>query len=361
MIPIVKPYIPPKEDLMPSLEKTLYSGYIAQGEQVQNFESELEKHLGISNVLTVNSGTSALHLALILANVKPGDEVISTPMTAEPTNTVILQTGAKIIWADVEPDTGLICHESVKKIITNKTKAIMVVHYAGMVANLDKFYSLGKNYNIPVIEDCAHAFGSEYNNKKIGYLSDFAIYSFQAIKHLTTIDGGLLICKNQNHYDRAKKLRWFGLDKNTSRLENNIKEIGFKYNMNDVNATFGLIQLKYLKENVEKYIENGQFFDKELKNVDGIELIDYHNNTKPSYWLYTAMIEKREDFINYMFSNGIQCSTLHLRNDRHSVFKHDLNLPGLESFYSKFIHWGCGWWLSNEDKAKIVDLIKKGW
>jgi dTDP-4-amino-4,6-dideoxygalactose transaminase len=361
MIPIVKPYIPPTDVLMPALEKTIYSGYIAQGQKVEDFEFKLGQYFENNNVLTVNSGTSALHLSLLLAGVGHGDEVISTALTAEPTNTAIAQTGAKVIWADTELFTGLICPKSVKKLITNKTKAIMIVHYAGMVANLNEFYKIREKYNIPIIEDCAHAFGAEYNGKKLGFYSNYAIYSFQAIKHLTTVDGGLLVVKSTSDYNRAKKMRWFGLDKTTPRLQNDIKEVGFKYHMNDVNATFGLVQLNYLEENVNKYIENGLFFDKELKDIDGIEVIKYNNDTKPSYWLYTAIVDRRDDFIEYMKSNGVICSPLHLRNDRHSIFENGSHLSGLESFYSRFIHWGCGWWLSKEDRIKIVELIKKGW
>ena len=361
MIPIVKPYIPPKESLLPELEKIIYSGYIAQGKQVDSFELKLKQYFETDNLLTVNSGTSALHLALILANVSSGDEVISTALTAEPTNTSILQTGANIIWADVEKNTGLICPNSVENLISKKTKAIMVVHYAGMVANLERFYEIGKKYKISIIEDCAHAFGATYKGKKLGYYSNYAIYSFQAIKHLTTVDGGLLISNNQEDHLRAKKLRWFGLDKSIPRLHNDITESGFKYHMNDVNATFGLVQLDFLKQNVYKYIENGLFFDEELSNISDLEVIKYHKQSKPSYWLYTALVERRDDFIKYMKENGVICSPLHLRNDRHSVFNDASHLENLESFYSKFVHWGCGWWLSEHDRDKIVDLIKKGW
>lgn len=361
MIPIVKPYIPPKKFLIPALENTIYSGYIAQGEKVDEFEFKLGQYFDNKNILTVNSGTSALHLSLILAGIGPGDEVISTALTAEPTNTAIAQTGAKVVWADTEALTGLICPKSAENLISNKTKAIMIVHYAGMVANLNDFYLLREKYNIPIIEDCAHAFGSEYKGKKLGYYSDFAIYSFQAIKHFTTVDGGLLVLKSSFHYNRAKKLRWFGLDKTIPRLKNDIKEAGFKYHMNDVNATFGIVQLDFIEQNVNKYIQNGLFFDKELKNIEGIKIIKHHRDTKPSYWLYTAIVERRDDFINYMKNNGVICSPLHLRNDRHSIFEDGSHLIKLESFYSNFIHWGCGWWLTKKDRIKIVDLIKKGW
>lgn len=361
MIPIVKPFIPPKETLLPALEETLYSGYIAQGQKVEDFEIQLKIFFDCSNALTVNSGTAALHLALILANIGPGDEVISTALTAEPTNTTIAQTGAKIVWADTEATTGLICPESVKKLITRKTKAVMIVHYAGMVANLNEFYRIREDYNIPIIEDCAHAFGAKYKGKYLGFYSDFAIYSFQAIKHMTTVDGGLLILNSNSDFERAKKLRWFGLDKTVPRLQNDITEVGFKYNMNDVNATIGLIQLKFLEKNVNKYIENGLFFDKELENVDGLQIIKYHDMTNPSYWLYTARVVRRDDFIDHMKRNGVICSPLHLRSDRHSIFEDGCHLIGLESFYSEFVHWGCGWWLSLNDRMKIVSAVKKGW
>lgn len=361
MIPIVKPFIPPKKVLMQELERTIYSGYIAQGEKVKDFEFQLGEYFDNNKVLSVNSGTSALHLSLILAGVGPGDEVISTALTAEPTNTSIVQSGAKPVWADIEPSTGLICPISVEKLINKRTKAIMIVHYAGMVANLNEFYKIRKKYKIPIIEDCAHAFGAEYKGKKLGFYSDYAIYSFQAIKHLTTIDGGLLVLKSPSDYNRAKKLRWFGLDKTIARLKNNITEGGFKYHMNDVNATFGLVQLDYLEESVNKYIENGLFFDAQLQDINGLEIIKHHEDTTPSFWLYTAIVDRRDDFIELMRSNGVNCSTLHLRNDRHSIFDDAPHLKGLESFYSNFVHWGCGWWISEKERSKIINLIKKGW
>lgn len=361
MIPIVKPFLPPREILMPRLEETIYSGYIAQGQDVEELEKKLKEYFECEKLLTVSSGTAALHIALILSNVGSGDEVISTALTAEPTNIAIAQTGAKVVWADVNPETGLICAKSIKSLISNRTKAIMVVHYAGMVADLEAIYRIRREYNLPIIEDCAHAFGAEYDEKKLGYYSDFAIYSFQAIKHVTTIDGGLLIMNSADNYDRAKRMRWFGLDKSVSRLSNDITECGYKYNMNNVNATIGLVQLDFLCENLNKYMENGAYFDKELQGVNGVKLMDYSDNTKPSYWLYTALVERREDFINYMERNGVVCSPVHLRNDRHSIFGHASDLEGLDVFYSNFVHWGCGWWLSENDREKVVELIKGGW
>ena len=132
MIPLVKPYFPPREELMPALEEIIYSGYVATGQPVYDFEDKFKAYIGNPNIISVHSGTDALHLAYILAGIKAGDEVISTPMTAEPTNTTIAMVGAKVVWGDVDPQNGLLDPNSVRSLITEKTKAIVLVHYAGV-------------------------------------------------------------------------------------------------------------------------------------------------------------------------------------------------------------------------------------
>jgi len=362
MIPLVKPFIPDPKYLMPRLEKILYSGYISEGVATAEFEARLSCLIGNPYCLTVNSGTAALHIALTLIGVRAGDEVITTALTAEPTNTTIALTGAKVVFADVDINTGLISPESIEANINSKTKAIMVVHYAGMVCDMDRINVIAEKYDLPVIEDAAHAFMSKYRDQYVGNNSPYTCFSFQAIKHLTTIDGGLLCLKNEEEYRQAKKMRWFGLDKSIPRMESNITKAGFKYHMNNVIATIGLVQLEFLHENVLKYIENGKFFDEQLKGVEGIKLIPYYPNTSPSYWLYTLKVERRKDFIKMMADNGITASPLHLRNDRHSVFNAKEGcLPNLDSFYDSYVHIPCGWWLSEEDRWKIVETIKKGW
>jgi len=362
MIPLIKTLMPAKELLMPQLEKVLYSGYIAQGEYVDQFEDKLSEYIGNKNCLTVNSGSSALHIALILAGVKDGDEVISTPLTAEPTNTVISQTGAKIVWADIDPKTGNICPDDVERKITGKTKAIMVVDYAGIPVDIIRFQEIEAAYKIPVIEDAAHAFGASYNNKKLGNHFKYTIFSFQAIKHLTTVDGGALCIQDDSEFEKAKLIRWFGIDKKATRFDNDIKVQGYKYHMNNVNASIGLIQLESFPNVIDKYIENGKYFDRELKGVPGVELIEYYSQSEPSYWLYTLKVVNREGFIQLLHDNGVIASSLHKRNDLHSIFKESkASLPNLDKFESQFVHIPCGWWLTPENRAHIVNTIKKGW
>lgn len=347
---------------MPELEKIIYSGYVAEGQPVYDFEREFQKYIGNPFSLALHSGTDALHLAFILAGIRPGDEVISTPMTAEPTNTSIAMVGGKVVWGDVDPRNGLLDPKSVRSLITDKTKAIVLVHYAGMVCDMDEFNKISEEFNIPVIEDAAHALGSRYDGKMVGNNSPFTIFSLQAIKHMTTVDGGFLCVKNQENLDRARRLRWFGLDKKRSRLENNITEVGYKYGMNNVNATIGLVQMQYVNEVIGRYIDNGHFYDRELAGIDDIKLVKYNHNTEASYWLYTMLVDRREDFIKMMEANGITASPLHHRSDTHSIFKESMReLPNMEKWYSNFVHIPCGWWVSDEDRNRIVELIKQGW
>lgn len=362
MIPLVKPYIVPADEMMPKIEEILYSGYIAEGEAVYSFEEELGEFLGNHMVLALNSGTAALHIALTILGIGKGDEVISTPMTAEPTNTTIALTGAKVVWGDVDANTGLLDPESVRKKISHKTKAIMLVHYAGMICDMNEFNKLSKETGIPIIEDSAHCLGGKYNKKVIGSNSRFTCFSFQAIKQMTTVDGGAIAFWDAKDMDIARKLRWFGLDKKIARLENDITKPGFKYGMNNVTATIGSVQLKHTPDVLKKYISNGKFYDNALKNIPGVKLVPYYNNTEPSYWLYTLKVENRDDFCRKMGTMGITASPLHHRSDTHSVFSESkCNLPQMEKWYKSFVHLPCGWWVDEEIRNKIVEVIKSGW
>lgn len=362
MIPLIKTLLPPKEVLMPKLEEILYSGYIAQGEAVDEFEDKFSDYIGNKNCLSVNSGSSALHIALILAGVKPGDEVISTPITAEPTNTVITQTGANIVWADIDLKTGNICPVDVVNKISSKTKAIMVVDYAGIPVDIEKFQKIERDYGVPVIQDSAHALGANFNDQKLGNHFKYTTFSLQAIKHLTTVDGGIICIKDNEEFEKAKLIRWFGIKKGISRLENDIQIQGYKYHMNNVNATIGIVQLDSITNVIDKYIDNGKYYDEALKNTPGVELMEYYKGSQPSYWLYTMKVERRDNFVKMMAENGVMASELHKRNDSHSIFSDSkCSLPNVDKFEKKWVHIPCGWWVSYQDRKHIVESIRNGW
>jgi dTDP-4-amino-4,6-dideoxygalactose transaminase len=351
----------PKEVLMPALEKALYSGMLAEGEAVYEFEKQFSKKFGLNDVLAFSSGTAALHSALLLSNVRPGDEVISTPMTAEPTNTSIMYCGAKVIWGDIDPISGNLDPESVENAITSKTKAIVVVHYAGYPARLRELREIADRYGIVLIEDCAHALGAISGGNKIGSIGDFSIFSFQAIKHMTTIDGGALTVKNPDLLIAAKKTRWFGMLKGVSRTEINIDSIGYKYNMNNIVATVGLIQLEGIDNVLSRHISNGKYYDNSISKIPGLDFAQCEQGSESSYWIYTLLSEFSEDIEKALNTAGIQASKLHRPNNKHSIFfDSSKDLPGLDTFYRRLLHIPCGWWVTDEKREEIISILKKG-
>ena len=340
MINLFTVTMPPKEELLPELEKVLYSGYIGQGPKVEEFEHAFGQFIGSDKVLSVNSGTSALHLALKLAGVE-GGEVISTPMTCTATNWPILANGADIVWADINPNTGMISAEDIARKLSDRTRAIMVVHWGGMPCDLSPILKLAQKHDIPVIEDAAHALGAEWYDRMIGNTgSDFTCFSFQAIKHLTTIDGGMLIVKRESDYKRGKLLRWYGIDRDTPRkdfrCEEDIVEWGYKFHMNDVTATMGLVALPHLPEIVEKHRSNAQFYDIHINNPRVKKPTGYAGYS--SWWLYTLRVPDRDSFMKHMTECGVMVSRVHARNDTHTTVKKYITpLPGVDKFESEMV------------------------
>ncbi len=226
-----------------NIKKKLSGRWLGQGPMVDKFEKEFKKKFAKnSSVIATGSGTDSLHLAYILAGLKKGDEVITTIFTCTATNIPMLYMGLKIKFADIDLNTMNISVKSVKKLITKKTKAIVCVHYGGLPCDMDELQKISKKNNITLIEDAAHALGARYKGKTVGSLCDFSTFSFQAIKHFTTGDGGILTIKNKKLEDKAKRIRWFGIDRKKKQQgiwENDVDEIGYKYQMTDISATMG--------------------------------------------------------------------------------------------------------------------------
>lgn len=309
----------------------------------------------------MSSGTGALHTALQLAGVSRGDEVITTSMTAEPTNTVILQCGAIPVFADIDRETGNLSPPSVESLVTSRTKAIVVVHYAGFPADLLALRKIADKNGIALIEDAAHSLGASYDGAGIGTIGDYGIFSLQAIKHMTTIDGGVLTTRHPNQVVPARKLRWFGMAKGVPRTEVDITEPGYKYNMHNVAAAIGLAQLDIINDRINKHIENGRFFDIQIPRIPGLAVTRIDEACQPSYWLYTILSDDSEAVERCLVGGGIAASKLHRPNHYHSIFAPmRRDLPGLDSYYRRLTHIPCGWWVSQEDRERIVEVLSKG-
>jgi dTDP-4-amino-4,6-dideoxygalactose transaminase len=374
------------------VKKVLNSGYIGQGEKVNDFESMLRDYIESDRVLTLNSGTSALHLALHLLKkpkkntgadgyatyelnwpgLEDGDEVLTTPLTCTATNWPILANNLKIKWVDIDENNLNMDLDDLERKIGPKTKVIMAVHWGGYPMNLDKLKDIqNKAYALygfkpAIIEDGAHSFGTEYKGKKLGNHGNIVMHSLQAIKHITAIDGGILILPHQDLYNRAKLLRWYGIDRDGNRkdfrCEADIEEWGFKFHMNDVNATVGIENLKHANEIIEKHRSNAKFYDENLKNIKGLTLLERSSDSKSSFWIYSMLVENRSGFYKHMKDCGIIVSQVHERNDKHTCVKeYRTGLPTLERTIDKVVSIPVGWWITEDQRQYIVDCIKKGW
>lgn len=364
-IPLFKVHIP--SETIDSLKTTLYSGYITSGPKVIEFEERLGNFLGTRQLLCVSSCTHAIELALRAMDFGPGDEIISSPLTCIATNMPMMVFGARIRWADVLPDTGNIDPASIEPLITPRTKAIIYVHWAGNPGNIDAINAVAARHSLKVIEDAAHAFGAEYKGKKVGLHSDFVVFSFQAIKHLTTGDGGLIVCKDPIDFAHMKSLRWFGLDRerfkgrDELRWTLDIPEWGYKFNMNDIDATIGLCQMPYIENILKTCRRNGTFYDRELQGIPGVQVLRQEEGAHSAYWLYTVLVDQREEFVEFMKQRGVATNIVHTRNDLYACFKdfkEDRSLPGLDVFEKRYISIPCGWWVTEEDARFIVDAMK---
>ena len=365
-ISVFNTFIHPKAESI--IRDLLQTTFLSEGKIVKQFEEELENTFDFKNCVALNSGTSALHLALVLAGVKEGDEVICPAQTFVATGLVIVQQKAIPVFADIDYDTGNISIESIKRKITSKTKAIIPVHWGGYPCDMDEITAIARQHNIIVIEDAAHALGATYKNLSVGNISDYTCFSFQAIKHLTTADGGAICCKNPDRYNDAITKRWFGIDRGNAPLSElgerqyNITELGYKYHMNNYAAALGIANLIDYHVRLKKRIAIAEFYKKELAHVKGLQLFKYDNNRQSAYWLFGFHVEKRNHFIRALKEKGITASVIHQRIDRNEVFGGINNdLVNQTKFDLTQIHIPIHDSIDKEKAEYIIESINTGW
>jgi dTDP-4-amino-4,6-dideoxy-D-glucose/dTDP-4-amino-2,4-dideoxy-beta-L-xylose transaminase len=360
--------------------EVLQSGYIGQGPVVEEFEQALRERIGNPSLATVNSATSGLHLALhMVAGLgRPGGpansgigEVLTTPLTCTATTWPILANGLRIKWVDVDPATLNVDLDDLARKISPATRAIMIVHWAGYPVDLDRLGVILDGaeatfgFRPMVIEDCAHAWGSTFGGQPLGNHGNICVFSFQAIKHLTAGDGGLIVLPTAQLAERARILRWYGIDRDRGdsfRCEHDIAEFGFKFHMNDINAAIGLTNLTAVDGRIARHRSNAAYYDRELKGVQGLQITERASDRESSFWIYTILVERREDFIAHMSGRGIAVNQVHQRNDIHScVAQYRQLLPGLDKVADRMVSIPVGWWVSDDDLQHIVDAIREGW
>jgi perosamine synthetase len=373
-VPLFRPYISDK-----AIEKAvevLKSKHPGQGALIDEFEEVFNKKFKSKYSVAVNSCTSALHLAYILAGVGKGDEVVGPLLTCSATWHPVLWQGAKPVFCDIQDDFT-IDPDDIERKITKKTKAIVVMHYGGTMCDMDRITQIARKHKLPVIEDCAQALGAYYHGKKVkgyaGTIGDYAAFSFQAIKYLTTVDGGMLTCKKKQDYEKAKRIRWFGIDRDLKikkgweqfkswerrEITYDVWEVGYKYHMNNFNAAIGLEHLKEWNRIDSHYKKLDKLYREDLNNV-----VKFPEKKKgDTTWLETVLVDRRDDFAKKLKLAGVETNAVHIRSDVYTLFKKYAKgrFPNMDKYELQYLCLPIHMGITEEDVEYACNLVKYGW
>lgn len=335
-------------DELPELENILHSGALAYGKWGKVFEKKLSLYVGSNRLMTTNSFAMAIQIALTVLGLKPGDEVISSPMSCLASNQPLGTFGLKVKWGDIDPKTGTLSPESVRKSITPNTKLIFHNHFCGYIGYVDEINAIGKEFGIPVIDDCVEAFGTKYKGKITGNLgTDITVFSFQTVRLPNTIDGGAIVFKDEALYQKALLTRDFGIPRSLFRDQYgeisptcDISTLGFGGTMSEINSYIGCRQMDNLSALLEKQKQNAKKWNKELSFVK----LNDRKEIEPNYWVYGILSDnKLKDMLSFR-EQGFYASGVHIPNSYYSVFGEQGYFPGVSDFFNRFIAIPCGWW-----------------
>ncbi len=338
-IKLFTPYV--NEKAIENVTRVLKSGYLAEGPEVKRFEEEFAKKFILENVVAVNSGTSALELAYELADIQPGDEVITPVLTCTATNLPLIHRKAKIVFADIDYSLNVDPNDIIKK-ITDKTKAIVFVDLGGGSENFRRVQQIAHERKITLIRDGAQALGND-----IGQHADFTCISLQAIKTLTAGDGGILICKSAEHYEKARRLRWFGYDREEKhRLgDTDLTEAGYKYHMNDISAAIA-------RGNLEDYDE---FIKHRTALMKIYQQLASHYHVNPASWATKFVSPVHWHVYRELLEDICEVGQYHYRNDKYTVFKEFKNeCPVMDEIEERYFFLPMHMEMSEESAKNVV-------
>ncbi len=292
------------------VEQILKSGWLTHGKFTNLLEKEFTKFTSAKYAVTVSSCTAALHLSCLALGFKKGDEVIVPAMSHTATSHCVEYTGAKAVFADVDKITGNLNLENISKKISKKTKGVIMVHMSGIPVEIDKIVKMCKRKKIKIIEDCAHAVGTFYMGKHSGNFGDTGCYSFYPTKQITTGEGGVVTTNNKIIFEKIKKIKAFGIDKDIAQRkkqgEYDVKFLGFNYRMTDFQAALGYMQLKRYKKNLIKRKFIAKRYIKNLKDIHNVIFSKYSSNN--SYFIFQILCKKRDQLLNFFKKNNIGVS-----------------------------------------------------
>jgi UDP-4-amino-4,6-dideoxy-N-acetyl-beta-L-altrosamine transaminase len=368
-----------EEDDILAVTDALRSSNLTQGPLVEEFEKSVAQYCGVKYAVAVNSGTSALHIACLASGVSAGDEVITSANTFVASANSILYCGGKPVFADIEADTALIDPIDIRRKITNKTKAIIPVHFAGQPADMEEINKIAKDSNLKIIEDAAHAIGSKYRSKngqdwiKVGscFHSNMTILSFHAVKHITTGEGGMVLTNDHDLYEKLVFFRSHGITRSIKYMKETeglwyyeMHDLGFNYRLTDMQCALGINQLKKLDKFIARRKEIAKLYDEAFSEIEQIDFIKEKNGFDSSRHLYVILVKNRRNIYNCLTAEtDIRVNVHYIPVYLHPYYRrlgYGRGLcPMAEEYYSRAISIPMFPKLSNDEVEYVIEKIIK--
>jgi len=364
MLPVSRPSIGSEE--LEEVKKVFDTGWLGLGAAVYEFENKIKKYLGAKNVIAVNTGTTALHIALDAFGITEGDEVIVPSLTFCACIQVITALRSTPVFCEVDPDTLNIDIEDVRKKITPKTKAIIPVHYCGNACDMDSLLDIGRKHSILIVEDAAHAFGSSYKGKKIGSFGDVTCFSFDPIKNITCGEGGAVVCSDDAIAEEIRRKRILGIDKDTwHRYKNErswsyeVTTQGYRYHMSNINAAIGLAQLRKLNEFIEKKKNIVETYNKAFGNLRGIKILNWNQNeTAPFTYIIRVLDGRRDEMMDFLSEKGVATGVHYIANHIQPYFsRYAQPMPVTETIWKEILTLPLYYDMTEKDVDLVIQSV----
>lgn len=364
------------DDDIQAVIETLKSDFLTTGPKIKEFEDKICENIGCKYAVAISNGTAALHAACFAAGITDGDEVITSAITFAASSNAVLYCGGTPIFADIEPDTYNIDPEDIKRKITDKTKAIIPVHFTGQPCNMDEIMRIAKEHKLIVIEDAAHALGAEYKSRMIGNISDMTIFSFHPVKHITTGEGGVITTNDEKLYEKLMMFRSHGITRDKDKLTKDEGSwyyeqqfLGYNYRITDIQAALGISQLKKLDYFLERRRYYVKMYNEAFKDFEGIVIPYQINNVNSAWHLYIIQLElekltiSRRQVVDELIKRNIGVNVHYIPVYYHPYYKEIGYKKGLckiaENLYERIITIPLFPKMKEDDVWYVIENIKE--
>lgn len=358
------------DDDIKAVVEVLKSDFITTGPKIHEFERKVADYVGVKYAVAIANGTAALHAACFAAGIGDGDEVITTPITFAASANCALYCGAKPVFADIDKESYNISLADIKEKITDKTRAIIAVHFTGQPCEMDEIHKIAKENNLIVIEDAAHALGADYKGKKIGSLSDMTTFSFHPVKHITTGEGGMIVTNDEKFYERLKLFRTHGITREEKYLSKNDGpwyyeqiDLGYNYRITDIQCALGVSQMDKLDGFVAKRRTLVERYNKAFENISEIVTPKQVDGCNNSYHLYVIQVNNRLDVFNKLRAAGIGVNVHYIPVYKHPYYQKNgydkVYCPNAEDYYEHCISLPLYPKLTIEEQDYVIENVIK--